>query len=397
MKRKKKTKKKSTHPLYLSQEQETFITSLLQEVGNTDPVEMVAKVPDSRCAEALADGLPLKDESSIPLLLALKARFQERNVVKAIKRALFKLKKRGVSTEAFTAEGSAPSAILKPPQRERPLCYVGPVYGLGFRTILVILHRGGKGLDIGFGIVSDEEGIQEFLFNNVSKTRAKELKEHLSEQAGPLIETSLSHAATILEEAYQRHLELRSDAPVDYLELRPWLLENAPVLDRPVIYDLLPETPDLDTILTEARLWEFFNHELMDSWLIDPGALRPFMEDMLNVHNSPIVLTEAQKSARIREIKEKCMAEIFTAEKRDLLKRRLEEMGYIFFKLGQEETAGVALAAAHGAVQEASVLKTNPVVETLFERSLGFYMKAMEEKGSEQGNDRDDASPIILP
>jgi hypothetical protein len=397
MKRKKKTKKKSTHPLYLSQEQETFITSLLQEVGNTDPVEMVAKVPDSRCAEVLADGLPLKDESSIPLLLALKARFQERNVVKAIKRALFKLRKRGISTEELHTEEGDSSTILKPPQRERPLCYVGPVYGLGFRTILVILHRGGKGLDIGFGIVSDEEGIQEFLFNNVSKTRAKELKKHLSEQAGPLIETSLSHAATILEEAYQRHLELRSDAPVDYLELRPWLLENAPVLDRPVIYDLIPETPDPDTILTEARLWEFFNHELMDSWLIDPGALRPFMADMLKVHDSPIVLTEAQKSARIREIKEKCMAEIFTAEKRDLLKRRLEEMGYIFFKLGKEETAGLALAAAHASVQEPTILKANPVIETLFERSLGFYMKAMEERDPEQSQERGESSSIILP
>ena len=397
MRRKTKTRKKPIPTALLNQEQEALVTTLLKEIDSTDPAEILAKIPDLSCAQALIDRLPLNDESPIPLLLALRDTFKERDVVKAIKRALFKLKRKGVATEAFDTEDSTPSTILKPLQKERPVCYVGPVYGLGFRSVLVILHRRGKGLDIGFGIVSDEQGIQEFLFNNVSKTRAKEFKAHVSEQAGPLIETSLSHAATILEESYQRHLRLKSDVSADYLELRPWLLENAPVLARPVVYDCIPETSISDTILTDAQLWEFFNHELMDSWLIDPDALRPCMADMLNVHDSPIVLTEAQKSARIREIKEKCMADIFPAEKRDLLKRRLEEMGYIFFKLGKEETAGVALAAAHMVVQEGSILKTNPVIESLLERSLGFYTKAMEETVPEQNQDRDESSPIILP
>jgi len=121
------------------------------------------------------------------------------------------------------------------------------------------------------------------------------------------------------------------------------------------------------------------------------------MEDMFKVKESPIVLTEAQKSERIREIKEKCMGEIFSPERRKLLKRRLEEMGYIFFKLGQEETAGLALAAAHAADQESTILKANPVIETLLERSLAFYTKAMEERNPEQSRERVESSPIILP
>ena len=396
MKRKKKTNKKSTHQSRLNQEQEEFITLLLKEVGKTDPVEMVSRIPDSSHAQALIDGLPLKDASSIPLLLALRKAFKEKNVVKAIKRALFKLKQKGVSTEAFDAEDGTTSTILKPIQKEPPVCYVGPVYGLGFRSVMVILHRKGKGRDIGLGIVSDEEGIQEFLFNNVSKTLVREFKEHVSEQAGPLIETTLSHAAAILEDAYQKHLTLKSDVSEDYLELRPWLLENTAAIDRFDIFDLIPEVSDRDTILTGDQLRDFFNHKLLDSWTIDPEDLTPCVEDMLNVHDSPIVLTEGQKSARIREIKEKCMADIFPAEKRDLLKRRLEEMGYFFFKLGQEETAGMALAAAHMVVKEASILKTNPVIETLLEMSLGFYYATMEEGDPEQIPEGDESSPLIL-
>ena len=397
MRRKTKTRKKPTSPPLLNQEQEALISTLLKEIDSTDPAEILARIPDSRCAQVLIDRLPLNDESTIPMLLTLRVGFKDKGVVKAIKRALFKLKRRGVSTEEFHTEEGDSSTILKPSQKDPPRCYVGTVDGAGLRTVVIIVHRGGKGLDVGLGVVSDQQGIQEFFYRNLSKRSAKEMEENFSREAGPLVETSLSHAATILEESYQRHLTLKSDVPADYLELRPWLLENAPVLARPVIYDCIPETSISDTILTDSQLMELFDHELMEFWLIELEALRPFMEDMFKVRESPIVLTEAQKSYRIREIKEKCMGEIFSPERRKLLKHRLEEMGYVFFKLGQEETAGVALAAAHAADQESTILKANPVIETLLKRSLTFYTKAMEERDTEQSRERGESSPIILP
>ncbi len=397
MRRKTKTKRKPTPPVLLNQEQEALVNTLLQEIGSTDPAELLAKVPDSRCAQVLIDRLPLNDESPIPLLLALRTGFKDKGVGKAIKRALFKLKRSGVSTEEFHTEEDDSSTILKPSRKEPPRCYVGAVDGAGLRAVVIIVHRGGKGIDVGLGVVSDERGIQEFFYRNLSKRSAKEMKDNFSRDAGPLVETSLSHAATILEDAYKRHLVLNSDVPADYLELRPWLLENAPLLARPVVYDCILETSISDTVLTYSQLMELFNHELMEFWLIEIEALRPFMEDMFKVEESPIVLTETQKSDRVREIKEKCMGEIFSPERRELLKRRLEEMGYIFFKLGQEETAGVALAAAHAADQESTILKANPVIETLLERSLAFYTKAMEERDPEQSQERVESSPIILP
>lgn len=397
MRRKTKTRKKPSPPVLLNQEQEALITILLQEIGRTEPVDLVAKVPDSACAQVLIDRLPLNDESPIPLLLALRAGFKDKGVVKAIKRALFKLKRRSVSTQEFYADESDSSTILKPSQKDPPRCYVGTVDGAGLRTVVIIVHRGGKGLDVGLGVVSDQQGIQEFFYRNLSKRSAKDMEENFSREAGPLVETSLSHAATILEESYQRHLTLKSDVPADYLELRPWLLENAPVLARPVVYDCIPEASIADTILTDSQLMELFDHELMEFWLIELEALRPFMEDMFRVQESPIVLTEAQKSDRIREIKEKCIRKLFPAQKRELLKHRLEEMGYVFFKLGKKETAGVALAAAHAADQESTILKANPVIETLLERSLTFYTKAMEESDPEQSRERGESSPIILP
>jgi len=228
MRQKTKTRKKPTPPVLLNQEQETLVTTLLQEIGSTEPVELVAKVPDSACAQVLIARLPLDDESTISLLLALRAGFQDKGVGKAIKRALFKLKRSGISTEEFHTEEGDSSTILKPVRKEPPRCYVGGMDGAGLRAVVIIVHRGGKGLDVGLGIVSDEQGILEFFHRNLSKRSAKEMKEDFSRETGPLVETSLSHGATILEESYQRHLTRKSDVPADYLELRPWLLENAP-------------------------------------------------------------------------------------------------------------------------------------------------------------------------
>jgi len=394
MKGKKKTAKRAVSQSPLNPEQEDLIDALFREVGITAPEDTLRKVPDALIAQSLIERLP-SDESVIPLLLVLKKGFKAKNVTKAIKRALFKLSRKGIPTERFYAEEKRPP-VLKPLQKDPPQCYVGPVNGAGTRAVVVILHRGGKGLDIGFGVISDTEGFLEFFFRTVSRKDAKKLKDQFAAEAGPFVETSLAHAATILEAAYQRQQAAKSSAPADYLELRPWLLDTTPLLERPAIYDLIPETVTSKHILTDSNVKALFENPLMETWLIEFDSLRPFMEDMFKVNESPIVLTEGQKAGRVREIQEKCMAEIFTVEERERLQHRLEEMGYVLFRLGQEDAAGVALAGAHSVIQEASLLKTDPIVETLLARSISIYTKAMENGGGEKTLEKGSASPIIV-
>ncbi len=395
MKRKGKPKKRPASLPPLGAKEEDLVAQLIQEMGSSAPADILKRVPDPFSAQRLIELLP-SEESVVPLLLALKHAFQDKNVGKAVKRAVFRLNRKGVSTEAFFAEEEGPPPILKPVRKDPPLCYIGPVNGAGIRSVAVIIHRGGKGFDTGLGVVSDEEGILEFFHRTVSRKDAKALIDSFAENAGPFVETSLAHVATILEGAYQMQEGRRSDASVDYLELRAWLLENGPLLERPMIYELIPETAK-DKTLTDAAIRDLFDDPLLESWLIEPDAIRPFMKDMYSVNESPIVLTTVQKAVRVRAIQEKCMAEIFTAEKRERLKRRLEEMGYLFFKLGQEKTAETALAAARIAVQEPTVVKANPVMEALLAKSLASYMRAIEERGPDHVLKRGDASPIILP
>jgi hypothetical protein len=395
--KKKSKKKRPARPSLLAPEEQAHITSLLQDFRNTDPAEIVAHVPDSRHAQFLIEILPLEHEDSIPLLVALKGVFNDKHVGKAVKRAVFKLKKRGIPTEAFYEEKSPAPTILKPVQKDSPAAYLGPLDSGGFRAIMISLPRSMKGADVGVGIVSDEQGIQQFLFTNFSKKRAKEMKDYLLQEVGLLVETSLSHAATILEDAYRRHQEHHSEAPQDYLELRPWLLENVSLLECPVIYNFMSEPSVSEGILTKSRVEKLFRHELARSWLIEFEPIKPFVEDIIKVDASPIVLTEAQKSTRITQIKAKALEVLFPVGKRELLMRRFEELAYIFFKLDEEEYAKLSLAAARIMGEQCTVLRTNPVIEFLLDRSLDFYMDASKDRVDDEDQRADSSPSIILP
>jgi len=397
MRPKKKAKKKKPAPPSLPAREETLLTSLLQDFEDSDPAQVVAKLSDSRLARVFVERLPLNDESTIHLLIAIHEGFQDKQVRKAIKRALFRLEKRGFTVEGFREEKDATTAAFIPAEREKPVAHLGPIDSNGFRAVLIELHRAMKGVDLGAGLISDEHGIQQFLFANFSKKRTRQMKEDLTRDVGPLVETSLSHAATVLEKAYGRHIEIHSNAPSEYLELRPLLLENVSLLDRPIIYDSLPEGSVPDASVTAFQLEKLFQHSLLEFWIDDLENLKPFMEDISKLQDSPLLLNDAQKADRVVEIKKRGIEELFPASRRALLKYRLEEMAYLFFQLKDEESSRLALAAALSAELEDSALKPNPLIGFIFDRSLNFYMDSAK-KTAEEADKKDDASSgLILP
>ena len=394
---KKPKKKKPDHPSMLKSE-ETLVISLLEDFKNADPAEIAARIPHSHLAGIFLERLPLDNEFPVPLLLALDEAFKDKKVHKLVKRILFKLKQKGVPIDESFPQRASHNTILTRTQKEEPAAYIGPIAGtIGSRAVLIVLQSAVKGYQAGIGLVSEAEGILQFLYGPFSKKRLKEIKGSLSQEAGPLVETSLSHAATILEIAYRRHMEVHSDAPSQYPDLRPRLLESVTILDRPIIYDFVSEIPG-DGTLSDSQLGKLFAHNLMESWLIDFEDLKPFMEDILKVEGSPIVLSDAQKADQIRQVKDKSIEELFPGPRRALLKHNLEEMAYFFSKLDQDEYSRVALTAARNLDEEDTILRKNMVIEFLLERSMQYYMDlAGEEHVEGEAMEPDDSPRIILP
>jgi hypothetical protein len=201
----------------------------------------------------------------------------------------------------------------------------------------------------------------------------------------------------IRDRTYRRHLEVHQEAPNGYLELRPWLLENAHPLVTPAIYEIIPEASFHGEPFTHSKLERLFEHELMEPWLIEPHALEPMVKEMTGVEDSPIVLSEIQKSERIRQMKEKWIHELFPPWKRLTLKRRLEEMAYVFVKIGDEEYARLCLMAAGTVESEHSTLRQNFFLEFLLDCNIDYYESLSDSETQEEGPAIKKEIPLIVP
>jgi len=211
------------------------------------------------------------------------------------------------------------------------------------------------------------------------------------------IETSLSHAATILERSFRKN-EIKAGEPAaDYLNFRPWILKNITLLESPVIYDFINPDSMTDEALTEERIKRLLNQELMRSWVIGPEKLEPVLKEISETKDSLIIISEAQQADRIKEIKEKALRDLYPGSKRVLVKEELEEMAYIFFRLDQEEYARLCLASASSMDEEDSALRTNLFLKVLLDRSVDFYLDIMEKKDLGKGTGEDSSPNIILP
>ena len=226
------------------------------------------------------------------------------------------------------------------------------------------------------GVVNDEEGIIEFAFTRHSKKRMKEIKEIFFSKLPNMVETTLSHAADVLERAYQAKGPGVSDSARAYLQFRPWLREHTSRIERPVVYHFLPPETISSDLLTESQLQRLFGHELMASWIIDLKSLRPLIEEIKKAEESRIFISEGQRLEHIHRIKHEGTTKLFSEARRLGVKYRLEEMAYVFLKSSEESLARLCLAAASSLAEKESPIRVNPFLKLLVERSLAYYLKS---------------------
>ncbi|MFC1884135.1 hypothetical protein ACFL2O_05135 [Thermodesulfobacteriota bacterium] len=399
MHRKTRKKKKSPIQKILSPSDESIVASLLKDFEEKDPFQLIAGISSPNIAEAIIERLPLSGDSAVVVLKSFQNEFSEKSVQKAVKRAFFKLETKGISVEPdMVSNGPDPDSILKPVKDAESQVFIGPIAdSWGLRAVVIILTRSVKGQYLAVGMASDEKGIQEFLFGNFSRKKVREIKNQISDNAGPLVKTTLSHAAAILEIGYQSCREDgKNSISPDFIEFRPVLLDLVPEPDKRVLDDFIPQLSGSEKTITQAGLQELFEKVTMKNWIITFDILRPYMEEIFSVDDSPLFLTDAQKLDRIREPKLKAMSEIFPPPRRHLLKDRLIEMSYFFSKLGDDRSSRLALSASECMAEEGGILGQNPVLEFLVEQSFSFYNDAIKSGELKEESKDEDPSGLIV-
>jgi hypothetical protein len=184
----------------------------------------------------------------------------------------------------------------------------------------------------------------------------------------PLVEMESSYVGFLFFQAYQLSLEKKRTLPQDYLHLKNEIEGVKKVYERPLIYSFLQadEISGDDRIL--RRGGELLKADVINTWRIEEEEIRPYADEVWEAEASKIVLTQIQKEARFQGV----------------YQRRLEEMAYIFFKLGREEEARISLAVAIDLEKPLNPFQPDPFLFQLVIKSIFTLLKeAYEEKAKE--------------
>lgn len=357
----------------LSADEKALLDALLSDTEKPDPSRVQELIPDPRIALALIESLPIESTKVPELLRAFSTAFQQKEVQKAVRKAVFKLKQKGVVVPELDVKSKAP-VILRRPEQEEPKAYVGPVDGVGSRAVLITVPQIPQGHNLGMGVLNDEHGILEFTFGRYSRKNAKEVQKIFFEKVPSMVETSLSHAAALLERAYGLRTGA-GESSGDYVRLRPWLLDHAGPLEKPIAYKQFASDPASKPTLTESQIQRLLNHDRMATWTVAPEELGPVIEEINQAEQSRILISEIHRVERIHQIKQASIGKLYPEARRAIIKQRLEEMAYVFLKSGEEPYARIALACAMSLDEKDSILKVNPFLSALLEKSLMLYFR----------------------
>lgn len=371
------TSKKKTGKSALNPEVSNLLDVLLADLPRLSPSLLAERVPNPQVAEAFAERLPAGHPATPAILLGLRSLFRDKPVQKAVKKAAFRLRQKGIVLPE-QEDATAPVLTSGKTAEKDSTAYLGPIDSTGSRPVFISAPQRPGGVGIAVGVVNDEMGIIEFAFTRQSKKRMKEIKELFFSKLPGMVETSLSHAADVLERAYQAKGPGVSDSARAYLQFRPWLLERSSKMQRPAVQDFL--SPDATSLgpLTEAQVQRIFEHALMASWIIDLKSLRPLIEEIGKAEESRLFISEGQRLEHIQRIKHDALSKLFSEDRRQALQYRLEEMAYVFLKSGEEGLARACSAVAFSLSQKEPFVSINPFLKTLLDRSLAYYLKSSE-------------------
>ena len=387
-----KKKKKKKHAFELPEEKIQLINELIKAPQDLTREVISEKITDPKLASVFIDRIPAEKDYISSALIIKELFGNEKPVIKSIKKLIFRLKQKGISpAELEYQEPESPVLMLKTELPE-PISYIGPVGYGGHRMFFISIPYPGGIYETGTGFISDS-GIPAFYHSRQRKKEMKRNREVFFEHTDTYIETTLDHMATLLERAYRIEERPHDENYIRYSEFRNYLLEKAKPLDRHPIYSLIPEQDIKDQPLTSSMISSLLEHDLMKSWIIPPDEMKPVLEEIEEVENSPIYLTPEQKNERVYSIKKEAIQKIFSGEKLEHLKYNLLEMAYFFFKKEEKTPAKTALICAESLKQDDTLSIVPSFLEALMDRMITLYKDYRDKAQEEQKS----SSDLILP
>jgi hypothetical protein len=319
------------------------------------------------------------------LLAALEPEAADRAVRKEIRRALYRLRQRGVAPPA-------PAPAPERPREAPPVDAEGLLSGFdgrGDRVAWIVRTLPEGGSLVVAATVNEPAGLRDVHVAETSRKQLRAIRRRMEEDARVrLVAVDWRIVDALLVEGHERAAAPERER--DYLRVRPRLTREAPrPAAEPVSARVAPPRDDeLDALVAESST--LLDEPELRGWYPTPEASAPFVAEIAGVRESPLVVSRAAQEERVREILGRAAGTLFPAP---VLARRLDGSAYVLAETGRGAAARRALAVARRLRDDPGRALELPVVAALVERAVRALLAATTEREEETRRD----SLVVTP
>jgi len=313
-----------------------------------------------------------------------KSKGENVNLNKAIKKSLFLLKQKGLKTEGISLKEEVETPVFRP-QPLKGEGYVSSLDPEGNQLVIFTHPTPPKGLISFQAVINYDEGIMDFRGLEFTKKSFRSyITEQFSNKEFPLVEADPQYCKFLLREASVRMQVLKKSPPQEYVELQKFLDENKSSFEESLIYQIIKRDEIKEIGLSESQVKKLLDLPELRGIYIKPERLEKYLNQLKEIETSKIILNKYQKEERVTELLEEASKEILDKDLKRIIKRKLEEISYVFYKLGNEEESKLALAEAMFIGQETEVQGKNLFLFELMKRSVLRLKEIKEEREKEE-------------
>jgi hypothetical protein len=294
-----------------------------------------------------------------------------------VRRALFKLRQKGIETPPAQAQEkqARPSAAADPGLS----ALISPTDPEGARIAWLVKERRQGGINRLWGLTSEVEGLVGATLTPLSRRELRTERSDLERRAGAkLVDADPALADFLLCEAYRNTPEARRGQVGNFYALRAEIIAApAPAeFEHPVYRELNAEAADEPSV-------ELLKEPEVAAWRLNPDQIRPYVNEVAEIQQSPLVLNRFQQEDRINLIIDRAAGELLSGPNADRIRRRFEDLAYYFARSGKKDQAKWAVAAA-AKIRSGDDLKRHPFFQHFIRVNLGAVIAAEQEEKREE-------------
>jgi hypothetical protein len=330
---------------------------------------------------------------NVSLLTQLSERVPSKPLRRKIKGAIYQLRQRGIDVVEKDPEASR--GILKQAETQAAEGYLSDFDDLGNRMVALVLPRLPQGRILVFGLTHWDRGLGDLSALEVSKKQVRTLLEETEQHAGqPFHPAPAGHGVFLLREAHEHGGRLQPEDEKVYTVLNNYLESLGPFPAEPIIYSLGEEEGGTDGAVEWETLKEI--PELV-RFHLPPEEMEAYARPLLEIKESPLVLSPTQQEERIQEVLSGAVEAVFGGGRTRRLQRFVEEIATAYWLKGLKDQARRIMAALKSFQPEVEgrTAPGHPLLSWLVEKEFRLSREMVPEQEPPQ-EERTEGG-VILP